>query len=65
MSNSLDADQVDDLSGLIWVQTVCQDYQQTTLVDKGLTVHNVLANVLFVSMLASSLIMCQEGYTCT
>ena len=25
-------------SGLIWVQTVCQGYQQTTLVDKELTV---------------------------
>ena len=24
----------DDLLGLIWVQTVCQGYQQTTLVDK-------------------------------
>ena len=24
----------DDSSGLIWVQTVCQGYQQTTLVDK-------------------------------
>ena len=26
----------DDLWGLIWIQTVCQDYQQTTLVDKEL-----------------------------
>ena len=26
----------DDSSGLIWVQTVCQGYQQTTLVDKEL-----------------------------
>ena len=30
MSNSLDP------KGLIWVQTVCQSYQQTTLVDKEL-----------------------------
>ena len=29
----------DDSSGLIWVQTVCQDYQQTSLVDKELKVH--------------------------
>ena len=26
----------DILSGLIWVQTVCKNYQQTTLGDKGL-----------------------------
>ena len=26
----------DDSSGLIWVQTVCQNYQQTSLVDKEL-----------------------------
>ena len=26
----------DNSSGLIWVQTVCQGYQQTTLVDKEL-----------------------------
>ena len=26
----------DDSSGLVWVQTVCQGYQQTTLVDKEL-----------------------------
>ena len=26
----------DNSSGLIWVQTVCQDYQQTTLLDKKL-----------------------------
>ena len=35
MSNSLDPDQARRIvSGLIWVQTVCQGYQQTTLVDK-------------------------------
>ena len=28
----------DDSSGLIWVQTVCQSYQQTSLVDKELRV---------------------------
>ena len=33
----------DDSSGLIWVQTVCQDYQQTTLVDKDLSVLQVIA----------------------
>ena len=26
----------DMLSGLIWVQTICKGYQQTTLVRKGL-----------------------------
>ena len=34
--NSLDSDQTDELSGLIWVQTVCKGYQQTTLVGKEL-----------------------------
>ena len=29
MSNSLDPDQADLLSGLIWVQAVCIGYQQT------------------------------------
>ena len=37
MSNSLDLDQADS-SGLILVQTVCQGYQQTTLVDKELRI---------------------------
>ena len=32
MSKSLDPDQVRRLSGLIWVQTVCKGYQQTTKV---------------------------------
>ena len=36
MSNSLDLDQAQRLSGLIWIQTVCKGYQQTTLVDKDL-----------------------------
>ena len=36
MSNSLDPDQADILSGLIWVQTVCKCYQQTTLAGKEL-----------------------------
>ena len=31
MSNNLDPDQAQHLSGLIWVQTVCKSYQQTTL----------------------------------
>ena len=30
MSNSLDQDQARHLVGLIWVQTVCKGYQQTT-----------------------------------
>ena len=30
----MDPDQARRSSGLIWVQTVCQGYQQTTLVDK-------------------------------
>ena len=33
-ANSLDPDQ-DRMSVLIWVQTVCKGYQQTTLVDKS------------------------------
>ena len=36
VSNSLDPDQADILSGLIWIQTVCNNYQQTTLGDKVL-----------------------------
>ena len=43
MSNSLDPD---DSSGLICVQTVCQGYQQTTLVDKEL---------IFVSLVAEKI----------
>ena len=30
----------DESSGLIWVQTVCQGYQQTTLVDRVKTLEN-------------------------
>ena len=30
----------DESSGLIWDQTVCQGYQQTTLVDKALMIKN-------------------------
>ena len=36
MSNSLNPDQANILSGLIWVQTVCKGYKQTTLADKDL-----------------------------
>ena len=38
MSNCLDSDQVRrfDSLGMIWVQTVCQGYQQTTLVNREL-----------------------------
>ena len=34
VSNSLDPDQAQQMSGLIWVQTVCKSYQQRTLGDK-------------------------------
>ena len=34
--NSLDPDQARLLLGLIWVQTVCNGYQQTTLAGKEL-----------------------------
>ena len=34
VSNSLDSEQVQCLSDLIWVQTVCKGYQQTTLMGK-------------------------------
>ena len=37
MSNRLDPDQADVLSGLIRVQNVCKGYQQTTLGGKELT----------------------------
>ena len=30
------------MSGLIWVQTVCKDYQQMTLVGKELRINEVL-----------------------
>ena len=36
LSNSLELDQANVLSGMIWVQTVCNVYQQTTLEGKGL-----------------------------
>ena len=36
MSNSLDPDQADILSGLIWVQAVCKDQQQSMLAGKEL-----------------------------
>ena len=36
MSNSLDPDQARHFVGLIWGQTVCKGYQQTTLVGKEL-----------------------------
>ena len=36
----------DYLSGLIWVETVCQGYQQTTLEDKELRVHNFFRGIL-------------------
>ena len=36
VSNSLDPDQARQLSGLIWVQSVYKDYQQTTLNGKEL-----------------------------
>ena len=36
VANSLDPDQAQHLSGLIWVRTVCKAYQQTPLVGKKL-----------------------------
>ena len=36
VSNCLDPDQTDILSVLIWVQTVCKVYQQTTKVDDSI-----------------------------
>ena len=36
MSNNLDPDQPEVLTGLIWIQTVCKSYQHTTLVCKEL-----------------------------
>ena len=37
VSNSLNPDQARKTSCLIWVQTVCKGYQQTTLVVKELS----------------------------
>ena len=34
MSNSLNPDDVQHMSGLIWVQTVCKNDQQATLAGK-------------------------------
>ena len=47
MSNSLDPDQVDILSDLIWVQTVCKSYKQMTLEVKELKD----GNLTFISIL--------------
>ena len=41
MTKSLDPDQADILSGLIWVQTVCQGNKQTTLVGKELITNDI------------------------
>ena len=45
MSNSLDQNQ-DRCSVLIWVQTVCEDYQQTTKVAAGKEKVNACTHVL-------------------
>ena len=37
---------LDNSSGLIWVQTVCQGYQQTILVDKELSERTVKADLM-------------------
>ena len=52
MSNSLDPDQARRIesSGLIWVQTVCQGYQQTTLVDKELMQYELVIYLSFIFM---------------
>ena len=44
VSNDLDPDQDRHLLVLIWVQTVCKGYQQTTLVDKELTFDPMMSN---------------------
>ena len=41
----------DILSGLIWVQTVCKDYQHTTLVDKKLKVKVWVTRFFILKML--------------
>ena len=38
VSNSLDPEQAQQMSGLVWVQTVCKGYQQKTLEGKKLKV---------------------------
>ena len=43
MSNSLDPDQARRFVGPNLGPTVCQDYQQTTLVDKELGLHKIYA----------------------
>ena len=43
----------DDSSGLIWVQTVWQGYQQTTLVDKELKVCMEVSSVVGLNVLYS------------
>ena len=38
VSNSLDPEQARQMSGLVWVQTVCKGYQQKNLEGKELKV---------------------------
>ena len=47
MSNSLLPDHADVLSSLIWVQTVCKDYQQTLVVGKEITCSIPLVSMYF------------------
>ena len=44
-SNSLDPDEDPVLSGLIWVQAVCKDYQQKTQADKELILNLRNSNI--------------------
>ena len=44
VSNSLDPDKPDILPGLIWVQTVCKGYQQTTIGGKELNTHSYVSS---------------------
>ena len=46
MSNSLDPDQPNILSGLNWVQNVRKGYRQTTLLGKELIKESVYAYII-------------------
>ena len=47
VSNSLNQDQAGVLSGLIWVQTVCKCYQQTTVIGNALKQKEAIKTVMF------------------
>ena len=72
VSNSLDPDQarrpncLQRTSGLIWMQTVCKRYQQTTLGDKELTCkHNAqLSSGIRCCLLSRQYGFCPENVVC-